>query len=58
MLEEMATLRARELTLAEHEIEFRMQWYNFAHIDRLERALKAARKHMTIGIPSTSARAH
>lgn len=57
MLEDMFRARRAELALAEQQISYRMQLASFARVEKLERALKFARAHLTIGVPSFS-RAH
>jgi len=55
MLNELINARQTELQIAGRQIERRMEWDQLSRIDRLERALKAARGKMQF-LPTFSAR--
>lgn len=52
MLESMFQAQRIEFLAREQEITHRMQWAQFARIERLERALRSAREHLFSGSPT------
>jgi len=58
MFEDMFRARTTELALAEEQIKYRMQLAGFARVEKLERALKSARTHISSSLPSFTVRAH
>ena len=55
MLNELVNARQTELQIAGRQIQRRMEWDQLSRIDRLERALEAARGKMRVW-PTFSAR--
>lgn len=56
MLESMFQARQNELFAAEKQITNRMQWAQFARIERLETALRAAKERLFVGNPTFAAK--
>ena len=48
MLEEMLNARRMELRVQARDIHHRMEWHELSRIDKLERALKAARGRLSM----------
>ncbi|GMV85522.1 MAG: hypothetical protein AMXMBFR80_13770 [Dehalococcoidia bacterium] len=57
MLPELANARQLELKVLETQINQRMAWSQIARVERLERALKAARGRLQV-LPALSPKAH
>lgn len=57
IFEEMSNARQRELDAAAQTISHRIEWERVSRIERLETALRAARKRLPWHNPSISAKA-